>query len=226
MRPKYKISSNLRGSDLLYGVVFLLGVLLFIPFRTYLGDQIDSVVQSQTTETGDVLGYATPLNSREELTGTRVITTQQRLLETSPLSARIEDPRIIAMEEFLESYDSPLTPHSRTFINEADQYGLDWRLVASISGVESAFGELIPPGSYNGWGWKGDPTQEWSHFSGWDEAIATVTRGLALGYGITLTPFDIEPTYCPPCGRNPEHAWANGVTNYMNQLEALSETYE
>lgn len=136
----------------------------------------------------------------------------------------VSDPRVIAMRNFLRSYNSPMVPYADIFIFEADRYGLDWRLVASISGVESAFGTLIPPNSNNGWGWKGDPTREWSYFSSWSDAIRTVTRGLALGYGVDMTPFDIEPIYCPPCGRTPGSPWANGVIRFMNQLDVyLSE---
>lgn len=55
-------------------------------------------------------------------------------------------------------------------------------------------------------------------FSSWDDAIVHITERLAIGYGTNLTPFDMEATYCPPCGQNPAHLWANGVNNYMNQL--------
>jgi len=47
------------------------------------------------------------------------------------------DPRILAMYQFLSDHGSPLAPYASTFIREADKYGLDWRLVASISGIES-----------------------------------------------------------------------------------------
>ncbi len=136
------------------------------------------------------------------------------------------DPRIIAMNKFLSSYHSPMAPYAETFITEADKYGLDWRLVASISGVESAFGNIIPTDTNNGWGWRGGPGGNWSQFATWGDGIKEVTRGLAEGYGITLTPFDIEPVYCPPCGRNPAHAWANGVTNFMNQLDYYLDNLE
>lgn len=131
------------------------------------------------------------------------------------------DPRVLALNKFLEDYHSPMSKYASTFVKEADEYGLDWRLLASISGVESAFGNLIPENSNNGWGWRGINGNEagWSMFSSWQEAISHITQRLAEGYGTDLTPFDIEPTYCPPCAQNPEHAWANGVTNYMNQLE-------
>ncbi len=131
------------------------------------------------------------------------------------------DPRVLAMNKFLIDYNSPMASSAESFIKYADKYGLDWRLVASISGVESAFGNLIPRNSNNAWGWRGinGNAAGWSMFSTWDDGIAEVTRGLAQGYGVTLSPFDIEPVYCPPCGQNPAHTWANGVTRFMNQLE-------
>lgn len=130
------------------------------------------------------------------------------------------DPRILALNKFLMDYHSPMASYAETFITEADRYGLDWRLVVSISGVESAFGNIIPRGSNNAWGWRGINGNDagWSMFRSWNEAIAHITQRLALGYGTTITPFQMESTYCPPCGLNPEHAWANGVTRYMNQL--------
>lgn len=136
------------------------------------------------------------------------------------------DPRVVAMRKFLIDFHSPLYPYSDVFVETADKVELDWRLVASISGVESAFGNLIPYRSNNAWGWRGGPAGAYSNFTSWKEGIATVTTRLALGYGTTLTPFDIEPTYCPPCGRNPQHAWANGVTRFMNELDYYLENLE
>jgi len=133
----------------------------------------------------------------------------------------VKDPRVLAMSNFLGDYNSPMQPYAQIFVIEADKYGLDWRLIASISGVESAFGNLIPSGSNNGWGWRGinGNANGWSMFENWEEAITYITERMAVGYGITRTPFDIESTYCPPCGANPAHLWANGVTRYMNELQ-------
>lgn len=138
---------------------------------------------------------------------------------TSNTNYATVDSRVIAMKKFLVDYNSPMSPYAETFITEADEYGLDWRLVASISGVESAFGNLIPSNSNNGWGWRGGEGGAYSIFTSWNDGIKTVTKGLALGYGTTLTPFEIEPAYCPPCYANSAHSWANGVTNYMNELQ-------
>ncbi len=171
------------------------------------------------------LNYLTPLNNSEMYISEYSINT----LATADLLKNVrgkteimtEDPRVIAMQKFLLAYNSPMYPFSKTFVEEADKYGLDWRLVVSISGVESAFGNLIPKGTNNAWGWRGvNPTpQGWSQFDTWGHGAAVVTRGLALGYGVTLTPFQIEPTYCPPCGRNPAHVWANGVSRFMRELD-------
>ena len=131
------------------------------------------------------------------------------------------DPRVLAMNKFLLDYQSPMANYADVFVVEADRYGLDWRLIAAISGVESAFGRLIPRGTYNGWGWRGRNRNPagWSIFESWDEAITHITERMALGYGIDLTPYDIESTYCPPCGATGLNLWANGVTRFMNELE-------
>ncbi len=130
----------------------------------------------------------------------------------------VNDARVSALRQFLMDYNSPMYPHAETFVVEADKYGLDWRLVAAISGVESAFG-LLSIRPHNAWGWRGGPGGDFNPFNSWDHAIEVVTRRLALGYGIHMTPFEIEPIYCPPCGRNPAHLWANGVIKFMNQID-------
>jgi hypothetical protein len=140
----------------------------------------------------------------------------------------VKDPRILAMSEFLADYNSPMQPYAETFIVVADEFGLDWRLVAAISGVESAFGNIHPQGTYNGWGWRGINKNEdgWSIFDSWEHSISHITERIALGYGTDITPFSMEATYCPPCGRNPAHLWANGVTRYMNELQYYVDNLE
>lgn len=131
------------------------------------------------------------------------------------------DPRILALNKFLTDYHSPMAQYANVFVSEADRYGLDWRLVASISGIESAFGNKIPGNSNNAWGWRGinKNANGWSMFATWPDGIKEITRGLSQGYGVTLTPFEIEPAYCPPCAEGNAHAWAHGVTRFMNELD-------
>jgi hypothetical protein len=139
------------------------------------------------------------------------------------------DPRILAMNKFLTDYHSPMAQYANVFVTEADRYGLDWRLVASISGIESAFGNIVPGGnSNNAWGWRGinKNANGWSVFATWTDGIKEITRGLAEGYGVTLTPFDIEPSYCPPCAEGTAHVWANGVTRYMKELDYYADNLD
>jgi hypothetical protein len=128
------------------------------------------------------------------------------------------DTRVMAVNLFLSDYSSPMAPYAEIFVFAADQAGLDWRLVASISGVESAFGTLIPYRSYNAWGWRGGPDGAFSNFGSWSNGITVVTSSIARGYGTDTEPFSMEATYCPPCGQVPTHDWANGVARYMEEL--------
>lgn len=129
-----------------------------------------------------------------------------------------EDTRVIALHLFLIDYNSPMAPYAAVFVEAADQAGLDWRLLPAIAGVESAFGRIIPTNSYNAWGWKGAANGDFSSFSSWEEAIRYITAQIAIGYGTDIDVFVMEPTYCPPCGLNPAHSWANGVSRYMNEI--------
>lgn len=128
------------------------------------------------------------------------------------------DTRVIALNRFLVRYNSPMAPYAETFVTSADDVGLDWRLVAAISGVESGFGLITPYNSNNAWGWRGGPGGAFSIFDSWEDGITHVTTRIAVGYGTNIDVFVMEPVYCPPCGQNPAHAWANGVQRYMSEI--------
>ena len=151
----------------------------------------------------------------------RTVTTQNPLESVKSRSKfYVKDPRVLAMSEFLYNYNSPMTPYAQVAVEEADRYGLDWRLIIAISGVESAFGNILPRDSHNAWGWRGinGNEQGWSMFSSWEEAISHITERMALGYGTNLTPFQIQNTYCPPCGETGLDLWAHGVTRFMSEM--------
>lgn len=208
----------------------IISLIYFLLISPLLEKYVVNTVLDSIRENKDVtLNYLTPIYGQEIYTNEYTIKTlvESDITKQSLDSGYIktEDTRIISMQKFLFDYNSPMYPHAKTFISEADKYGLDWRLVASISGVESAFGNLIPRGTYNGWGWRGinKNPEGWSQFESWDAGIAEVTRGLAQGYGITLTPYQIEQYYCPPCWANPAHAWAGGVSRFMRELKYYAD---
>jgi hypothetical protein len=228
-RKRYKpMSSTLRRAVSVSGKITLLA-LLFVIYSVTISPLIiakteDVLISKSISEENSSGITLSVLNSRKTDTISDLYTLSLNNNNNNPTltgknSFVTTDPRVLALRQYLIDYNSPMYPYAGVFISEADKYGLDWRLLVAISGVESAFGRLIPPGSHNGWGWKGDPTRDWSHFTSWTHAIEVITAGLALGYGIELTPFQIEPTYCPPCGRTPSHPWANGVTRFMNEMD-------
>ncbi|MBO4352756.1 MAG: hypothetical protein J5818_04595 [Eggerthellaceae bacterium] len=85
------------------------------------------------------------------------------------------------------------------FARAAWRYCIDPRWSPAISCVESGKGaKCIRP--YNAWGWgaaDSDPQKLAATWSSWDEAIDAHVRGLARGYGYTITPRAAE-VYCPP----------------------------
>lgn len=131
------------------------------------------------------------------------------------ISQKPYDNRVEILEGFLESYGSPLAPFARDFIESADRHNLDWRLVASIAGLESTFGKHIPYNSYNGWGW-GIYGNNVIRFSSWTEGIETISKGLRenyLGDNPESNPYFIGPTYAA------SPTWAQRVTFFMNKME-------
>jgi hypothetical protein len=97
---------------------------------------------------------------------------------SSSIESKSLSPKAIVLQNFLARYDSPLQYHAQDFVDAAEKYDLDWRLVASISGVESTFGKHIP-GGYNGWGWGGSNL---IMFDSWPDAINTISYTLKYKY--------------------------------------------
>ena len=87
----------------------------------------------------------------------------------------------------------------------ADKYGLDWRLIPAIAGVESSFGKKMPIHSYNAYGWANGKYR----FNSWEESIDIVSKTLKEKYidkGANDL-YKIARIYAPPsktCARNVE----------------------
>lgn len=126
-----------------------------------------------------------------------------------------EDKRVRLLREFLSSYKSPLSASAYTFVEQADQNRLDWRLLAAIAGVESTFGREIPYNSYNAWGWGIYGTNVIS-FSSFDEGIQTISIELRATYidkWGAETVFQIGRYYAA------SPRWASRVAYFMEKIE-------
>lgn len=137
-------------------------------------------------------------------------------------AVQVEDNRTEILEAYLTQYNSPFADQADVFVREADKYGLDWKFVAAISGIESTFGQRYPEGTYNAWGW-GIYGTNMHYFESWEDAIVTITSTLRTKYMNTWGADDVHEigSYY---AANP--TWSQKVLYFMNQIEAFENEYE
>ena len=82
-----------------------------------------------------------------------VVTTSDvnAMVRPAPDSGGKEDPRLALLERFFEASDAPAKEFSHLFISEADTHDLDWRLLPSISFVETTGGKAARNNNFFGW---------------------------------------------------------------------------
>lgn len=160
-----------------------------------------------------ILSTTPKVNAQELLAGSSAA-----LLK--PVAQEASDSRVRILREYLEKYNSPLVPFAGTFVETADKYNLDWKLVAAISGVESTFGQQIPYNSFNGWGW-GIYGDNMIRFSSWNEGIETISEGLRNKY---INKWGARDVY--EIGRYyaSSPTWAQRVEYFMNKIEEYSNS--
>lgn len=128
------------------------------------------------------------------------------------------DGRSLLVRNFLTDYGSPLASFSRNFIEVADKYQLDFRLLPAIAMQESIGGKKVIKDSNNpfGYGIYGNLV---IRFNTWEEAIERVGKALREDYlnqGLK-TPTQIMAKYTPPSLAK-DGVWAKGVSSFMQQL--------
>lgn len=144
---------------------------------------------------------------------------EQKIPDTQIESKQLSDKAQI-LAQYLENYNSPLQYHAQDFIDAATVYGLDWKLLPSIAGVESTFGKQIP-GGYNAWGWGVYGTQA-VYFNSWREGIFTIAKGLRENYlnkGLT-DPYAINTVYAA------SPVWGGKVSYFMQDLANFADKYQ
>lgn len=126
------------------------------------------------------------------------------------------DARPEIIKKYLKFYNSPLLPYSSLIVEVADRYSLDFRLITAIAQQESNLCKVIPPDSYNCWGW-GIHSRGSLGFSSFEEGIETVSSGLRNEYlnkGYT-TVEQIMSKYTPQSNGS----WAHGVNQFLQEME-------
>ncbi|MCR4305822.1 MAG: glucosaminidase domain-containing protein [Candidatus Daviesbacteria bacterium] len=128
------------------------------------------------------------------------------------------DGRAKIIEDFFKGYKAPLSDASETFIEVADKYQLDYRLLPAIAMQESNGGKRVIKDSYNPFGY-GIYGKLVVRFNSWEEAIERVGRALREDYlnkGLK-NPTQIMAKYTPP-SLAIGGTWAKGVNTFMEEL--------
>ena len=119
------------------------------------------------------------------------------------------------IDEYLEG--SPLEGQGWNFAAASWKYGIDPRWSPAISTTESSKGAVcIRP--HNAWGWgaaDSDPYGLALEWESWEEAIDAHVKGLAEGYGYTVS-MGRARTYCPP-------NWQRWYNNVLRDMASMVE---
>lgn len=130
----------------------------------------------------------------------------------------IGDARPQLVAKFLERYNSPMMPHDEFgvfFVQLADKYGIDFRLLPAISMQESGLCKSIPPGSFNclGLGVHSRGTWGFNSYQENFEAAAKILKNNYIDIGLT-TPEQIMKKYTP----SSKGSWASSVNQWMAEM--------
>jgi hypothetical protein len=121
-----------------------------------------------------------------------------------------KDTRFQRLLAFFESAGCPAKRFTQAFLEAADRYKLDWRLLPSLSFVESTGGKAARNNNLFGWGFGK------AHFPSPVAGIETVANRLALSKLYRNKTLDeILATYNPDVTYGPKVKWV------MSQISAL-----
>ena len=124
-----------------------------------------------------------------------------------------DDQRLYILQSFFQRSDCPVRTLAAVFLEEAEAHELDWRLLPSISFIESTGGKALRKN--NLFGWKSGQAE----FSSLTEAIHTVAFNLSNSRLYRNKSLDeVLQTY------NPNADYGGKVKSVMNRI-APSEYY-
>ncbi len=150
---------------------------------------------------------------------TLVFAKERPVTYSEKIEAKVMDERVLILQAYLRKYNSPLVNNANDFVEAADTYNLNWKLVAAISGVESTFGKHIP-GGYNAWGW-GVYGDQALGFNSWRHGIFTVSEGLRKNYinkGY-ITPYEMNRIYAA------SPRWGGNVAYFLADMDKFEAEY-
>jgi hypothetical protein len=120
------------------------------------------------------------------------------------------DARLEALRHFFQKFDCPAEAYAIEFLEAADTYKLDWRLLPSISFVESAGGKAAPHNNIFGW------DNGRAHFT--SPAAGIYEVGYTLAYSDTYRNKDLDTVLTI---YNPVGPYARAVKSVMQQITTV-----
>ncbi|HME10283.1 MAG TPA: hypothetical protein VKG25_24740 [Bryobacteraceae bacterium] len=131
---------------------------------------------------------------------------------------QVVDARLVRLQQFFEARDCPLREVAGDFLQAADRYALDWRLLPSISMIESSGGKDYRNNNVFGWD---SPLQ---NFASVREGIHYVAAQLARSNRYKNKSLDGKlRTYNP----NPEYSGkVKAVMHAMGPSDPQTETVD
>ena len=133
------------------------------------------------------------------------------------IESSVRISRIETLEAFFKRYNSPLEEFATDIVDNADKYGLDYRLLPAIAMQESTLCLKAPRDTNNCWGF-GIYGKKRTAFPSLADAIETISRTLAREYHAQglIEPVDIMSKYTP----SNSGEWAENVSYVMDRIES------
>lgn len=215
LQPNTKRTPNTRSLVHLHLGIFGLSLWLFISFALFIG----LLLVIWQTATPPI--FASSSGQNAQVAGLFGVIPE--FASSIGFTHGLADERAQKLERYLIYQGSPMAGHAETFIRVSDSCPMmDWALLPAIAGKESAFGRIIPVGSYNAFGWAiYTGQQSGAVFQNWDHAIERVGQGLCENYikQGRVTPEQIEQLYTPLSAQT-HGGWRAHVTRLMDQIKA------
>ena len=128
--------------------------------------------------------------------------------------------RADAIDAYFKKYDMPLYGTGRKMVEEAEKYGLDWRLLPAIAVRESTGGKhACKKATYNAFGWGSCKI----NFKSNEHAIETVARNLAGENPNTAKYYKGKDTEGILLAYNPPSIVPRYVPQVMNIMDNMGE---
>ena len=152
---------------------------------------------------------------------TEHLTAQAGTAQVLGTSVVAGDARGLLLQKFLDRHSSPMAPYADFIVEQADNNGLDFRLLVAIAMCESNLGKHMPShDSFNPIGiavFTGQQTGK--KFDNWQHAISWVSQYLKEKFydrGITDL-HDIGAIWAPPSVNN-DYSWTRCVEGFKDSI--------